>query len=294
MEELRRSLRQRAPWFVDSYIGDWALLAVLAGAVVVFTVFANPHQRLILPNDVSVTYPLEPDIVSPLMLVVITIVLPISIFLLSQLWMRSSFDLHNTLLAFFQAFVVCMVFTSVFKFYAGRPRPDHFAMQSASPGIKDAWLSFPSGHSSSSFCSMTFVALWLAAKLGLYSGAGGHFYKYLLTCMPMMLACFVACSRTRDFHHFYADVVGGAVLGLVIAVGCYHLNYPALWEADCHLPRLRCGKSQASRNGAYEQLDLMEAGTPTTASPSPPPSGHTAYLTMPAVQRSLSPQLRAV
>jgi hypothetical protein len=192
---------------------------------------------------------------------------------------------------------------------------------------------------------MTFVALWLAAKLGLYSGAGtefvcalppfkkkstcsvfptpfsfglrlccpavevigftvstqvmrlfagGHFYKYLLTCMPMMLACFVACSRTRDFHHFYADVVGGAVLGLVIAIGCYHLNYPALWEADCHLPRLRCGKSQASRDGAYERLDLLEAGTPTTASPSPPPFGHTAYLTMPATQRSLSPQLQAV
>jgi hypothetical protein len=48
----------------------------------------------------------------------------------SQLWMRSSFDLHNTLLAFFQAFVVCMVFTSVFKFYAGRPRPDQYVLAS--------------------------------------------------------------------------------------------------------------------------------------------------------------------
>jgi uncharacterized membrane protein YhaH (DUF805 family) len=84
MEQLRRSLRQRAPWFVDSYVADWALLLFLTGAVVVFTVYANPHQRMILPNDVSVTYPLEPDIVSPLMLVVITIVLPLAIFLLSQ------------------------------------------------------------------------------------------------------------------------------------------------------------------------------------------------------------------
>jgi len=292
MDQLRASLRERAPWFDRSYAADWSLLGFIALAIVAFTVYANPHERLILPGDVSVTYPLEPNIVSPFMLLIIVVVLPLTIFLLSQLWMRNPHDLHNTLLGFFQAFVVCMFFTSIFKFYVGRPRPDHFAMQQATPGIKDAWLSFPSGHASSSFCSMTYVALWMAAKMGLYSGAGGQFYKYVLTCLPMLLASFVACSRTRDYHHFYADVVGGSVLGLTIAVAVYHLNYPALWDAECHLPRPRVPKS--SRSAEYDQIDQMETGSTRPATPANATDATYLALSTAGAPRNVSPQLQAL
>mmetsp|Transcript_4178 Transcript_4178/g.7718 ORF Transcript_4178/g.7718 Transcript_4178/m.7718 type:complete len:98 (-) Transcript_4178:241-534(-) len=53
----------------------------------------------------------------------------------------------------------------------------------------------------------------------------------VLCLSPMAIACFVAASRLHDNMHFPADVVGGAVLGTVLAWftnGIWFLTWPTL------------------------------------------------------------------
>ena len=39
--------------------------------------------------------------------------------------------------------------------------------------------------------------------------------------LPMIMAMLVAISRTIDYHHFYSDIVGGAVLGTGLGICCW-------------------------------------------------------------------------
>eukprot|EP01089_Gocevia_fonbrunei_P015381 TRINITY_DN4490_c0_g1_i2.p2 TRINITY_DN4490_c0_g1~~TRINITY_DN4490_c0_g1_i2.p2 ORF type:complete len:125 (+),score=16.04 TRINITY_DN4490_c0_g1_i2:619-993(+) len=99
-------------------------------------------------------------------------------------------------------------------------------------------MSFPSGHSSISFCCLTFLALYIAGKLGLFREGGGALWKALCFLFPMSVAAWVAVSRTRDYHHHFSDVLAGSILGTSIAVMCYLLNFHSLLGEKSHLPKL--------------------------------------------------------
>ena len=102
--------------------------------------------------------------------------------------------------------------------------------------------SFPSGHSSLSFCGMTFLALFFYGKVGLHRPIGKHdigspapydegtlFKKRILSILgsglSMAWAINVAASRVHDNFHHPADVVGGSVLGMLCAYFSYSLWY---------------------------------------------------------------------
>jgi len=250
-------IKRYAPWFQNSYFLDWLLVILLIMVSGAISYWIPPHQRLIVAGDASVTYPLEADIISPLLLVLIVIVIPLLFFAGIQLFLRSAHDFHNATLGLLTSFAVTLFFTGFYKLYCGRPRPDHFGMLNVDPNSSDAWMSFPSGHSSSSFSSMTFLSLYVCGKLGTYARASGHVWKYLISAAPQFLACFVAASRTRDFHHFYADVVAGSLIGIVVASSCYLLFYPLPWDGCSHLP-----KSRAETGTGPETTALMHTQEP--------------------------------
>lgn len=76
--------------------------------------------------------------------------------------------------------------------------------------VKEARLSFPSGHSSYSWYCMVFLIVYVEARLFLLR------FRYIkpLIQMTAFIAAFVTTlSRISDYHHRGSDVIGGAVLG---------------------------------------------------------------------------------
>ena len=81
--------------------------------------------------------------------------------------------------------------------------------------VNEARLSFPSGHASFSTYTMLFLIIYLEARMHLLK------LRYIkpLVQMTAFIAAYVTCvSRISDYHHRGSDVIGGIVLGAVIAV----------------------------------------------------------------------------
>ncbi|EAS27657.3 PAP2 domain-containing protein [Coccidioides immitis RS] len=118
--------------------------------------------------------------------------------------------------------------------------------------LKDGFVSFPSGHSSMSFAGLTYLSLWLCAKLAITipflsvaslqeveqpnlnkspvslrnRGAAPPTVLVLLVFVPIVAATYIASSRWADSRHFAFDILFGALLGIAFAwlgFRLYHL-----------------------------------------------------------------------
>ena len=93
--------------------------------------------------------------------------------------------------------------TQILKHLIGRPRP-RFTHQDAfeyGPSWQGGLDAFPSGHAAASFAVATVLARYFPAWRGFWYGG----------------AIFVAVARVAGGSHFPTDVLGGAVLGFLIA-----------------------------------------------------------------------------
>lgn len=117
-------------------------------------------------------------------------------------------------------FVQRTLFQEIFKRFVGEPRPffmDHcnlqvpsnaigspykptwFEIRKVCPGIEDnAWQSFPSGHTGSSFAAGTFLALYLNAKLKAFSNYHTSFWKQMCVLAPLLGAALVSIGMIVD------------------------------------------------------------------------------------------------
>eukprot|EP01053_Blabericola_migrator_P012501 Blabericola_migrator_1__12500@NODE_790_length_6495_cov_70_128034_g559_i0_p3_GENE_NODE_790_length_6495_cov_70_128034_g559_i0NODE_790_length_6495_cov_70_128034_g559_i0_p3_ORF_typecomplete_len352_score28_63PAP2/PF01569_21/2_1e03PAP2/PF01569_21/1_3e26PAP2_3/PF14378_6/2_1e06DUF2456/PF10445_9/1_5e03DUF2456/PF10445_9/7_2e02DUF2456/PF10445_9/0_18Shisa/PF13908_6/4e02Shisa/PF13908_6/0_67Mid2/PF04478_12/1_8e04Mid2/PF04478_12/10Mid2/PF04478_12/50Tetraspanin/PF00335_20/0_8Tetraspanin/PF00335_20/1_6e02FUSC/PF len=90
--------------------------------------------------------------------------------------------------------------------------------------MKDARMSFPSAHSSLSFAIIGFVALWQYSKLCLFQDWGA--WRLTIPAGLLTLCVAIATSRTSDYRHHPSDVIGGIIIGLVIAVISFCFYFP--------------------------------------------------------------------
>jgi len=170
-------------------------------------------------------------------------------------------DVHASACTILLSVGMAAFVTDSVKMYDGYLRPNFYQYcdfdsksLSCSSGSNDPRKSFPSGHSSISFASMTLVALYLVGKVGLHrevmtmaasvgggssSGSeaavarrlsgpmpsvGMKFVGLTVWSVPLLLALFVAASRVRDNMHHPADIVAGALIGML----CAHFSH-CLW-----------------------------------------------------------------
>ncbi|KAH8731566.1 phosphatidic acid phosphatase type 2/haloperoxidase, partial [Phaeosphaeriaceae sp. PMI808] len=127
--------------------------------------------------------------------------------------------------------------------------------------VREAQMSFPSGHACAAFAGFGFLALWLNAKFKVLS-RGGHFrdyygnaesgdggtgqevagqrvhhWKLLLFMTPWCIAVILAASKVRDMWHHPVDVVFGSLVGALFAHLGYKLAYRNIydWRTN-HIP----------------------------------------------------------
>jgi len=257
-EECRNgSIKERLRWFEWSYVVDYVLVLVVIIGLIVANFAFNPYNRY-LPvvnglNNPEFSYPYVTDEVPSLALLPINIVFPLLIFLSYFIYFRDYHDLHHAILGFAEALSFTLFFTAVFKVFAGEYRPNYYEYSITAP--KEARVSFPSGHSSMSFCAQLYVSCYFAGKSGLFISTGGQMWKVLVAFIPLFSAGLIAVSRTRDYHHSFADITAGAVLGATIAYFCYFLNYPNLSAKNCHKPKLRKKLVEETKPILSENLD---------------------------------------
>jgi diacylglycerol diphosphate phosphatase / phosphatidate phosphatase len=153
--------------------------------------------------------------------------------------------------------------TQTLKLYVQRHRPCFYALCGFDPAtlkctaplskVHEASLSFPSGHSSLSFCAMTFLAYFLLGRLSRMTNTTCSTipgqqratiklwpYKSLLGVLAIVVPCsyatFVATSRIVDNWHHPSDIIAGTFLGIASATIGYHAFYPSTTAVNAGIP----------------------------------------------------------
>ncbi|XP_064544922.1 putative phosphatidate phosphatase [Drosophila montana] len=81
--------------------------------------------------------------------------------------------------------------------------------------VRQARLSFPSGHSSIAFYALLYVALYLQRKV---TWRSSNFARHFLQFVLIMLAWYTALSRVMDSWHHWSDVLVGSLIGVTVAL----------------------------------------------------------------------------
>jgi len=233
---LEKYYQSTSMWFHKSYLFDWALALVVFVIAEVLTMFVNPFHRYLPPNDPSVTFPLEADIVSTTLLLILSILVPVVIFALAQIYLKNGHDCHHALLGLFVSLSLTNVVTSCVKTAAGRYRPNWFSAYNGD--MNEGRYSFPSGHSSNSFAGMVFLSLYIMGKFRAFSGDRVvPLWKPFIGLLPLVIAIFISVSRTIDYHHNFSDIIAGALVGTGLSFFSYFLYYPSLFSEESHIPK---------------------------------------------------------
>ncbi|XP_047736607.1 phospholipid phosphatase 1 isoform X3 [Hyalella azteca] len=149
-------------------------------------------------------------------------------------------SLYNNVGCFLFGCAVSQLLTDVAKYSIGRLRPHflsicnpdwstitcvdpvsggyNYVLPDCSPKdedrLKEARLSFPSGHASFSAFTMIYLVLYLQARMRLRVRLVRPFVQF--ACL--LMAFYTSLSRVSDYKHHWSDVLFGALLGTVVAV----------------------------------------------------------------------------
>ncbi|KAF1914679.1 phosphatidic acid phosphatase type 2/haloperoxidase [Ampelomyces quisqualis] len=203
-------------------------------------------------------------------------------------WERKFQGANAALIGLGYALSTATLFQSFIKIFVGGLRP-HFltlclpAIPPSTPGlpgaagveyftpkqvctasgkpVKEAQMSFPSGHACAAFAGFGFLALWLNAKFKVLSrDVRGrdpveyheenaeemqktnqtqrvHHWKLVLFVAPWCIAVVLALSKLRDAWHHPVDIVFGALVGTAFAHMAYKMVYRSVYDSRMnHVP----------------------------------------------------------
>lgn len=214
--------------------------------------FVVPWHRLFSINDLAIQYPhADPEHVPPIMLLVYAAAIPLGTIALWAAVLRpGSHKVHVTFLGLLLSVFMTSFVTDIIKNAVGRPRPDLLSRckprddvpkdqlvgidvctETSHHLLHDGWRSFPSGHSSTAFSGLGYLALLLASQVRALKPST-PLPLSLLPLAPLTGAALIAISRTEDYRHDVFDVTTGSFLGAIIALGSYRRYYPSLWARN--------------------------------------------------------------
>ncbi|GAA5855261.1 hypothetical protein JCM8547_009007 [Rhodosporidiobolus lusitaniae] len=263
-------------WFAPALVVDWAVvftLAALGHYIQDRPVFERDVAHYLAPfPDPAISWPHKFVEQVPAnkngMLDQITFYMPIVVFVVvGGLFRRSLHDVHHAVLGLWSSRELMRVTVEFIKNRVGRLRPDFLSRCAWSATLQactgDDWLvkdgrrSFPSGHSSTAWQGLLFLALYVAGKNGAFayfnppipsliplsgprtsrlppllrSLLASHLLRLILACSPLVLAIWIPLTRLEDNYHHPTDVATGSFIGAVCALGGYLSYFPKPWRA---------------------------------------------------------------
>ncbi|RCK63979.1 Diacylglycerol pyrophosphate phosphatase 1 [Candida viswanathii] len=253
------------------FLPDWIVSALLLAFFFLVAENALPFQRQFSLDDLTISHPFAvQERVTGVQCVLLATLIPLFTILVVLLVryragsLNSQHQAVHVLLISVLGLLVSMslngVVTDILKVWIARPRPDFLARCGPKPGttlnmlvdssvctaplgedvLIDGMRSTPSGHSSISFSGLLYLTLWLLGQFKLLQARSSprHVYKYLLVFSPVVLASYVALSRTQDYRHHFGDIIMGSLIGLGFAWWAYHHYFNALVSEESDKPVL--------------------------------------------------------
>lgn len=119
--------------------------------------------------------------------------------------------------------------------------------------IREARVSFPSGHSSFSVYSMVFVIIYLEAR---FIGARTRIIKTLIQLTAFVAAWHTCMSRVSDFKHHHTDVIAGAAIGLSVAFFITFVTGSQIWDFQKIRVERKDSERKLGQRVEYDSLDI--------------------------------------
>ncbi|KAI6780790.1 uncharacterized protein J7T54_001098 [Emericellopsis cladophorae] len=203
-------------------------------------------------------YPLRDEIIPIWAAALLAALVPIFIFLVMQIRVRSFWDVNNAVIGLLYSLICAAVFQVFIKWLIGGLRP-HF-LDVCQPDISladdlgynekgfqqiyytkeictgdkrqidDSLESMPSGHTTAAFAGFIFLYLYLNAKLKVFSNYHPAMWKLVAIYAPVLGACLIGGALTIDEFHNWYDVLAGAIIGTIFAFSSYRMVYAAVWD----------------------------------------------------------------
>jgi len=166
-------------------------------------------------------------------------------------------DLPRSLIAFLGGLACNTLLADTLKVIVGRPRPDFFGRcygnevlenisaivkwQDQHPGfpecttadekvIEEGYKSFPSGHAALAFFGLSQLSWNLVRSLH-YAASSGQWRTCGLwaSCLPLLVACWIAATRQLDKWHWSSDILVGSAMGLTLSVVAFSSQFGPWW-----------------------------------------------------------------
>ena len=233
-----------------------------------FPITFNDSGDIVYPE---MAYPSRGWMISTWVSGITTFCVPILVYILAQIRIKSAWDANSAIVGTIWAVALATLFQVFTKTLVGGFRPyfldvcmpdvslasdpKHNATGLNGVGfhqimytvevctqpdaklLRTAASSFPSGHSAAGFAGFGFLFLWLNSKLKVWADYRPAFWKLLLTMLPLLGGWLNACILTVDGAHHWYDILGGSMIGLLMALVSYRTTYAAVWDWRYnHLP----------------------------------------------------------
>lgn len=119
--------------------------------------------------------------------------------------------------------------------------------------IREARVSFPSGHSSFTTFSMVFVIIYLEARFNVNRA---RIVKTILQFSAFIAAWHTCMSRVSDFKHHHTDVIAGAVIGLSVALFITFITGKQIWDFNRIRSESKKRNIDMGQAVEYDSLDI--------------------------------------
>eukprot|EP01023_Acetabularia_acetabulum_P040923 TRINITY_DN3975_c0_g1_i10.p1 TRINITY_DN3975_c0_g1~~TRINITY_DN3975_c0_g1_i10.p1 ORF type:complete len:268 (-),score=47.62 TRINITY_DN3975_c0_g1_i10:1879-2682(-) len=222
---------------LKKHLADWILIIILACLAGASTTIRPNHRYITQDEADTYMYPYhQHETVPSWALPIIALGPALLIFVLFKIINKITCDdLQRSIIGLLGSFLITVIITNVYKNFAGRPRPHFFdrcfpdadGVYNFSGGepdceVKDAWRSFPSGHSSETMSGLMFLSLFLFNWMDVQ----GRLWEAVIVITPLFCGGVVAISRVKDYYHHWQDVVAGYLLGSFCAILVYYYFFP--------------------------------------------------------------------
>ncbi|KAK9710468.1 hypothetical protein K7432_008406 [Basidiobolus ranarum] len=267
--KLVTGLSRLVAWWSWSYLADW-ILSIVIFVISIGLSYLAPFKREFSLQDLTIAHsPVDSESIPTFLLYFITLVLPLMVILTyhgfhavygpsgsrkrTELWPLAKIihDLHNSVLGLFATVSLIALFTIVLQLAVGKLRPDFLYRCAWEEGtrsctgdpqrILDGRKAFPSEYASYSFSGMSYVALYLAGKIGALSfNVPPHNHKFqgfVVTLIPLLIATYVALTRAQEHLNSLSDTLSGAILGLTMSYFVYHIYFHDVSGSRSAFPR---------------------------------------------------------
>ncbi|RUS83344.1 hypothetical protein EGW08_008891 [Elysia chlorotica] len=278
---------------VIKVFADVLCIALVVTGVFVIQKQVGTFQRGLFCDDESIKHPVKSDTISVPLVLAVGMIVPFVVILSveyafrnggqimimttktsgQQTYWLSSF--YNAFAVFIFGSVVTQFLTELAKHSVGRLRPHFYTLCDPEVDaaicakgyitdfkckstdvdmLKEARLSFPSGHSSFAIYSAVYLILYLEGRIACRTVV---LAKPVVQLFVFALAFFTCLSRISDYKHHWSDVFAGGVLGAAVSTSVV-LSLTHFGKTLCKSDIL-CWSSSYEKNEENQATELVSS-----------------------------------